>query len=115
MRVGVWSSEMGLQAAQSPTWQIPAGARGRLGSSPGPKWPDHSRGFGGNASPLMMDFMSHFEESMLCNAMRSSPGFRGDKAEFPSPAAGGSSGEVEETVWRPKRQVQVPQIGGSGQ
>lgn len=60
----------------------------------------------------MMDFMSHFEESMLCNAMRSSPGFRGDKAEFPSPAAGGSGREVEETVWRPKRQVQVPQIGG---
>lgn len=38
----------------------------------------------------MMDFMSHFTESMLCSAMRSSPGFRGDRAEFPSPAAGGA-------------------------
>lgn len=37
---------------------------------------------------MMMDFMSHFTESMLCNAIRSSPGFRGDKAEFPSPAVG---------------------------
>lgn len=38
------------------------------------------------ASPLMMDFMSHFTESILCNAISSSPGFRGDRAEFPSPA-----------------------------
>lgn len=47
---------------------------------------------GGCASPLMMDFMSHFAESMLCKAMSSSPGFRGDRAEFPSPAAGGVGG-----------------------
>ena len=38
---------------------------------------------------MMMDFMSHFDESMLCNAIRSSPGFKGDKAEFPSPVVGG--------------------------
>lgn len=41
---------------------------------------------------MMMDFMSHFTESMLCNAISSSPGFRGDKAEFPSPAVGGNRG-----------------------
>lgn len=40
----------------------------------------------------MMDFMSHFAESMLCNAISSSPGFSGDKAEFPSPAVGGRGG-----------------------
>lgn len=49
-------------------------------------------GQGRGASPLMMDFMSHFAESMLCKAMSSSPGFRGDRAEFPSPAAGGGGG-----------------------
>lgn len=38
--------------------------------------------------PLMMDFMSHLEESMLCRAMSSSPGFSGDTAEAPSPARG---------------------------
>jgi hypothetical protein len=42
----------------------------------------------------MMDFMSHFTESMLCSAIRSSPGFRGDKAELPSPAVGGKGGGV---------------------
>lgn len=41
-----------------------------------------------------MDFMSHFAESMLCKAMSNSPGFRGDRAEFPSPAAG-EAGEEE--------------------
>lgn len=47
----------------------------------------------------MMDFMSHFAESMLCNAISSSPGFSGDKAEFPSPAAAeNGGGEREETV-----------------
>lgn len=45
----------------------------------------------------MMDFMSHFTESMLCNAIRSSPGFSGDKAEFPSPAAGGRKGGGDST------------------
>lgn len=49
----------------------------------------------------MMDFMSHFTESMLCNAISSSPGFKGDKAEFPSPAVGGSR-KGKETAWTPK-------------
>lgn len=44
------------------------------------------------ASPLMIDFMSHFTESILCNAISSSPGFRGDRAEFPSPAMGDNVG-----------------------
>lgn len=60
----------------------------------------------------MMDFMSHFTESMLCNAIRSSPGFSGDKAEFPSPAAGGSgSGEGKETVCQRKEQLGSPDQG----
>lgn len=49
---------------------------------------------------MMMDFMSHFTESMLCNAISSSPGFRGDKAVFPSPAVGERE-EREETAWKP--------------
>lgn len=48
----------------------------------------------GTPLPLMMDFMSHLVESMLCKAMSSSPGFRGDTAEFPSPAQG-KEGEAE--------------------
>lgn len=56
----------------------------------------------GSASPLMMDFMSHFAESMLCNAISSSPGFSGDKAEFPSPAWARVGEGREETVWKPK-------------
>ncbi len=35
--------------------------------------------------PLMIDFMSHLEESMLCKEMRSSPGVSGDMEELPSP------------------------------
>lgn len=46
---------------------------------------------------MMMDFMSHFTESILCNAMSSSPGFRGDRAEFPSPAMGGNRGKGDRT------------------
>lgn len=42
---------------------------------------------------MIMDFMSHFTESILCNAISSSPGFRGDRAEFPSPAMGGNRGK----------------------
>lgn len=34
----------------------------------------------------MMDFMSHLIESMLCKAMRRSPGVSGDTEELPSPA-----------------------------
>lgn len=46
---------------------------------------------------MMMDFMSHFTESMLCNAISSSPGFRGDRAEFPSPAMGGNREKGDRT------------------
>lgn len=52
----------------------------------------------------MMDFMSHFTESMLCNAISSSPGFSGDKAEFPSPAAGGG-GKGKETARKPSEEL----------
>lgn len=93
---GVRSSETGLRWAQSPTWLIPQGADSSPRFFPGsamarPLKRGSGRG-GGCASPLMMDFMSHFAESMLCKAMSSSPGFRGDRAEFPSPAAWGTGG-----------------------
>lgn len=52
----------------------------------------------------MMDFISHFTESMLCSAISSSPGFSGDKAEFPSPAGAGS-GKRKETPWRLSEEV----------
>lgn len=52
-------------------------------------------------SPLMMDFMSHLDESMLCSAISSSPGFSGDRAEFPSPAGGW--GWAGKTAWKPER------------
>lgn len=60
----------------------------------------------------MMDFMSHFTESMLCNAIRSSPGFKGDKAEFPSPIARGGEGRGDSTGVSVKRGVHIPQFWG---
>lgn len=46
--------------------------------------------------PLMMDFMSHLVESMLCRATRSSPGVRGDMEELPSPLGRGEEERREE-------------------
>lgn len=63
----------------------------------------------------MIDFMSHFTESMLCNAIRSSPGFRGDRAEFPSPAVGGSEGGGGDSrEAEVKRWAQSPDWGSGG-
>lgn len=70
-------------------------------------------GGGGRASPLMMDFMSHFTESMLCNAIRSSPGFRGDKAEFPSPAVGEREEGRRQHGSPSEEMVRVSQIRGA--
>lgn len=53
----------------------------------------------------MIDFMLYFIESMLCNAIRSFSGFRGDRVEFFSFVVGGSEGgggdsrEVEVKRW----------------
>lgn len=46
---------------------------------------NENRGLISSHRPLMIDFMSHLLESMLCKAISRSPGVSGDTVELPSP------------------------------